>query len=516
MRSRLSTLAATIVITFVITTGGNSASAAFLRDVQVTVVQPDGVPLLLYATGDEFSRAIHDKRGYRITLNEDGWPVYAVVRGGKLVPTSIKVRGGNPSGLLSWWKGVRRDLSYAEPRFASRSTVEWSYPVAQHRAAPASVENIVVFVRFADDPQFSLSLEHYEGLHNTGYVSLGGYYRTISGGAVNVRSTFYPASPDEWVVAYQDTHERGYYQPRTVQNPDGYRNDMEIVYREQSLVARAVNAIAEQVPADLNLDADGDGMVDSVELIVYGQPDGWSDLLWPHRWVLYAASASIGGKEVYGFTFQLDAILDVSMLAHEMGHALGAPDLYRYPDCSSAYRVYPVYEWDVMAHNAEGTPQWPLSLTRWLYLGIGAEPMLIASNTRITLRPNDAVQVAAPNGERVYVEYRPQAGYDAGLPSGGLLVYRANSGIEDGNRCGPPDAVWVYRPGSTSATVQGQPQDAALGEYGRMQDMWLSDGSTLGVLVYGAGTNPDGISIGISWRGVIRPRLEIPRKPEGS
>ncbi len=516
MRSRLSTLAAAIISLAL----SIPARGAFLRDVPVTVVQPDGVPLLLYATGDELGRAITDRRGYRVGLDADGWPVYAKVRAGRLMLTSARVRDTDPGSLRSWLRGIRRDLSPAVAEYATARGTPYRTPApALASTGPRTVQNLVVFVRFAGESEFARPLAHYDGLHNTGFPSLGDYYTTVSAGEVGVASTFYPAAPGSNVLSYQDSHERGYYQPRTAQNPDGYRSDMEIVSREQSLVARAVNAIAPQVPAGLDLDTDGDGMVDSVELIVSGQPDGWSDLLWPHRWVLYAANASIRGVPVWGFTFQLDGVLDVSVLAHEMGHALGAPDLYRYPDCSSAYRVYPVYEWDLMAHNLEGAPQWPLSVTRWRYLGMGTEPATLMGSAVLTLAPHEAVQLYAGGDERVYLECRVQDDYDAGLPSYGLLAYRVDLGVEDGNRCGPPDAVYVYRPGSFSPTVQGSPQSAPLNESrDTMADPWLGNGAALTVRFYGVTVDESGCTFGIHWPslGPTIPRIVIPRKPEGT
>ncbi len=61
------------------------------------------------------------------------------------------------------------------------------------------------------------------------------------------------------------------------------------------------------------------------------------------------------------------------------------------------------------------------------------------------------------------LEYRNKAGdYEISLPSSGLLVYRINPGAGRGNASGPPDEVYLYRPGG-SLTVEGSLGSAALG-----------------------------------------------------
>ena len=43
----------------------------------------------------------------------------------------------------------------------------------------------------------------------------------------------------------------------------------------------------------------------------------------------------------------------IGVLAHEFGHSLGSPDLYRYYDDSTT----PVGEWDIMGWNTSPNPQ---------------------------------------------------------------------------------------------------------------------------------------------------------------
>ena len=106
----------------------------------------------------------------------------------------------------------------------------------------------------------------------------------------------------------------------------------------------------------------------------------------------------------------------------------------------------------------------------------------------------NAYRLASPHSTSEYfvVEYRKKAGtFESSLPGSGLLVYRINTAIPQdqfGNDCGPPDEVYLYRPGG-SAAANGDLDKAPLGaDTGRtaMNDYTnpsslLSDGSPGGL-----------------------------------
>ena len=84
---------------------------------------------------------------------------------------------------------------------------------------------------------------------------------------------------------------------------------------------------------------------------MYGNVDGWSELLWPHRWALYTQTVYINGSRVYDYSFELteSSYFTVGVLAHEFFHVLGAPDLYHY---NSNGAPTAVGGWDVMESTA--------------------------------------------------------------------------------------------------------------------------------------------------------------------
>ncbi len=239
---------------------------------------------------------------------------------------------------------------------------------------------------------------------------------------------------------------------------------------------------------------------------VYGSADGWSDLLWPHRWVLYSQTATINGARVWDYNFQLSSWLGVGVLCHEMFHSLGAPDLYHYYTNTS---VHPAARWDVMNINMDP----PQHMTTYMKMRYGDwidEIPEITSNGTYTLNPvtsstNNAYKIASPNttGEYFVVEYRRKTGtFESSVPGSGLIVYRINTARDGfGNANGPPDELYVYRPGG-SDTVNGSPDDAHFSlEVGRTQindstdpSSFLADSSNGGLDISDVSSAGDTIS----------------------
>ena len=446
--------------------------AAYLEDVPQTLVQPDGTVVSCFASGDEFYHWLHDADGYVIVKDPaTGYFAYATKVGDELVASDCLAGSCDPRtlGVEPRLRPGRRILEQRRAAMAQGELALLPHP----EGAPTftSLANIVIFVRFSDQAEFTNPLSTYNSFFNASSgVSLFNYFKEASYNQTTITSTFYPTSGGTAVVSYQSPNPRAYYQKYdATTNPQGYNGDDERTAREHELVKAAVEAIAAQVPTSLNLDTNGDGNVDNVVLIVRGGVEGWSDLLWPHRWSLYTRTAYINGKRVYAYNFQLDDVLSVSVLCHEMGHTLGAPDLYHYDDCSSAPDLDPVWRWDLMANN-RNPPQHSGAYVKQKWFGwISTIPEITTSGTYtlnpITSSTNNAYRIASPNSTDEYfvLEYRRATGtFETSLPGSGLLVYRVYPNANPsapGNRCGPPDEVYVYRPNGTT-TANGDPASA--------------------------------------------------------
>lgn len=455
-----------------------AALAAPLRNVPQTLTQPDGTVVHLFATGDEYYNRLHDANGFTVVRDPDtGYLVYAMKIDGRLQPTGFVAGKDDPAAA-----GLAPDLM-PDPR--TLPSPDELFPIAQHHArvrtmglanAPAfsAINNLVVFISFADEPSPSFqSADTYTTWFDSTAskdASMKRYFLEASYGAVTIDSTFYPTSSGNTVVSYQDSHNRSYYKPYdATTNPGGYtdaqRND-----REWTLLENAVNTIAAQVPVSLDLDTNHDGYIDSVVFVVSGAAVNadWSNLLWPHRWAIDDANypARVNGKLLGDYNLQLDGNMSVGVLCHEMTHLLGAPDLYRYSNCSSNSKLDPVGQWDLMAIDMD-PPQHMSAYLKWRYLGFIPNIPAVTSGSYalnpLTAATDDCYRIASPDstGQYFVVEYRRRSfPFENSVPGSGLIVYRIDTAADGlGNQCGPPDEVYVYRPGGT-LTAEGFPKQA--------------------------------------------------------
>ncbi|MBM4394306.1 MAG: M6 family metalloprotease domain-containing protein [Deltaproteobacteria bacterium] len=416
------------------------AVAAPLRDVPVRVVQPGGEVLDLLASGDEFRRVAHDAAGFTVVRDPvTSLVVYADLAGGRLVPTGLVVGAADPrdAGLSPGLAPATNEVLRAAWQGALAGPGSPPAP-AGVRGAPrvGTLNNLVVFIRFADEPAFSTPFSYYRTLFDDpdpSRPSLYGYFAEASYGRLAVRSTFYPAPVGDAIASYQAEHPRAYYQPRHPDtNPDGYEDGLDAVMREHELLAAALESVAGQIPPGLDVDGDDDGMVDNLVFILSGGPDAWADLLWPHM-ALLTKMVVVNGATALLYNLQLDEFVrsgkQLGVLAHELFHTLGAPDMYHY----SHDGLRPLGPWDLMESD-QPVPQHMCAHVKRLYGGwIDAIPE-ITTNGRYTLAPlaeapGAAYRFAAQGSKTEYfvVEYRRATGvYESSLPGSGLVVFRVD------------------------------------------------------------------------------------------
>ena len=452
-----------------------SAHAAYLRNVPMTLNQPDGTILHCFASGDEYFNYLHDSNGYTIMQHpETGFYVYAEKRDGRLVATNYVAgvcdpasKGLEPYALISpeEWMARRQARQVPDKRPQNRD--------ANH----GILNNLSIFIRFADDSEFANSYFSIDDMFNDvseNAVSMRTYFRAASYGAIEIPTTFYPGHNGDAIISYQDIYPRGYYRPyNSSTNPNGYHGDAECWDRELSLLERAVNYVNDNypVPSDLNIDYDDDGRVDNICFIIKGNVDSWSALLWPHQWNIYDRTVYINGKQAFNFNFQLaDAIdyFNTSVMCHEMNHSLGAPDLYHY---NGQMFLRPVGPWDLMDINA--TPPQHCGAYMKMKYGhwIDEIPEITQSGT-YTLNPissstptNVAYKIPSNDPNQFYVlEYRDNASlFETSLPGSGLLIYRIDTRFDGNQNYNPSsgiyDEVYLFRPGGTNSS-NGDPNAA--------------------------------------------------------
>ena len=95
------------------------AFSAYLKNIHVTVNQPNGTELALFLTGDEYYQRLHDANDFTIVRDKLGYYVYAILENDVLMPGTIVVGQGDPRtmGLKPGlnispgkWKQLREDF----------------------------------------------------------------------------------------------------------------------------------------------------------------------------------------------------------------------------------------------------------------------------------------------------------------------------------------------------------------------------------------------------------------------
>jgi M6 family metalloprotease-like protein len=487
-----------ILTVILFTTIQQNIQAAYLENVPVTMIQPDGTKLHCFASGDEYYSWLHDQNNYTIIQNhQNGYYVYAVFIDGELTPTPYVAGKTDPAkaGLIAG-ANISADKKLALRNEFWKNTPKVHKVPNQHAVQNGpqqginigTMNNIVVFIRFSGEAEYTDLNSVYDNMFNgtAGSNTMKNFFEEVSNNTLHINTTFYPTPGGTVVKSFQDSHPRNYYQKYdATTNPTGYQNDR--TAREQTLLKDAINSVSSQIDATgLNFDYDNDGRIDNVCFIISGTQDGWSDLLWPHRWSLYSVTANIGSKKVWDYNFQLKDFLTgsgVGVLAHEMFHSLGSPDLYHYNTIPHPFS--PVGAWDLM-ESTKNPPEHMLTYMKYRYGNwLTGIPEILASGT-YTLNPttsttNTCYKIASPNSLTEYfvVEYRRKQGtFESSIPGSGLIIYRINTLKDgDGNAQGPPDEVYIYRPDGNDTTN------------GNISNAFYSSGS--GRVHFGKNTNPE-------------------------
>ena len=203
------------------------------------------------------------------------------------------------------------------------------------------------------------------------------------------------------------------------------------------MIARACALVDDQVNF-ADYDWDGDGEVDQVFILYAGHGEAsYSDpnTIWPHEYQLryaigqmpemdgvrintYACSCELG---------QTEAIDGIGTICHEFSHCLGLADMYDTSD--NGY--FGMGDWDLMGsgsyNNDSFTPAGYTSYERW-YAG-WIEPTELTEDTQVSamqpLNESGEAYVIYNEGNRneyYLLENRQRTGWDAAIPSSGLLI----------------------------------------------------------------------------------------------
>lgn len=442
----------------------NSIQAAYIENVPITVVQPNGDTLHCFATGDDFYQRVHDAKNYTIILNvETGYFVYANLINNQLVPTNL-IPGVDQPEHSFLTPGLDIPVSKI---LQLREEMELPMLKQYHERDnqnKGKMNNVVIFIRFSEDDEYSQSFadvnQKFNDSSSVNAVSVYNYVKNVSYNQMFVVSHYFPTPDGDQIFSYQDTFPRNYYMPYSSNNPIGYLNNDTInqrTIREHALLIRAINFVKQTIPDSLNLDYNEDGKVDNICFVVKGNTGAWANLLWPHRWSLFSDSITINDLRVWDYNFLLanTSYFSASTMSHELLHTFGFPDLYRYNSNGT-----PIGKWDIMA-STSNPPQQTNMYMKLKYGHWIDEIPEITTEGYYTLYPNQThkegsvYKIASPNPDEFFIlEYRKkELPFDNTISSGGVVIYRINTlfnGNAGTNFDDVFDEVYVFRFGGTN------------------------------------------------------------------
>ena len=250
--------------------------------------------------------------------------------------------------------------------------------------------------------------------------SLARYYGEVSYGQLDIETVDWPSDVG-WTRA---PHTYAYY-------VDGYYGWGAYPQNSQGLCADVCNAV-DGVVNFADYDNDGDGIVDGVNIIFAGPFDGTPNTIWPHAWSLPGDGALHDGVWVQAYSVQDEynntpGDQSADVLCHEFGHVLGLPDLYDY-----GYDSWGVGEWCLMGWGVYNGNGWsPAHLSAWCRAALGfVDPVVVTTDGWYTVPAVEQDGLVyrlwtqgQPSSQYFLVENRRPVGYDAALPSHGILIW---------------------------------------------------------------------------------------------
>jgi M6 family metalloprotease-like protein len=496
----------------------------------ITVTQPDQTVLHLFATGDGFYNRLHDENNYTIVTDSNGYYVYGAVVNGELVPTSFIVGITDPlalgllPGLNYNAENIQKirnkrgaDKTHACFMESTKSATKPSMKLAaESRFAASTMNPIVIFVKLKGGPDFKTTDDEYNVDFNTGANSLRKYYEWNSYNKLSITSTTIGGAKGKALpVFYQDPHEIGYYQPKTADNTKGFIDGDESWARERTLWINAIDAMKGKVPADLNLDQDGNDTIDMIFFVVSGGATGTLPM-WPHRGWLNDVKIKINNKIPLDFFMCFDDDHDPALLSHETGHVLGAPDMYCDGSDTTLKVIEAVGHWELMA-NQTGLQQSMSAYVKWKYMGFINDIPEIKESGTYTLSPlgdtPQAFKFASTKANEFFVvEYRKKttSSFESQIPGSGLVIYRVNTAVGGNTAANHVYELYAYREGGIDNKTPGPANDPKDNrdshaffsiESGRTAfndntspSPFLSDGSSGGLYLYDIGSAGNTIS----------------------
>lgn len=404
------------------------------------VVLPDGTTLTVVLSGDEILNYTRTTDGYTVFRGDDGFYYYGELSDeGSLVMSGIKAK--NPAGRSKrermFLGKIETRLDYSENQKLEKKA-RW-----QKSAAPEGISvaefgpindafpttgnrNMLVLLGEFSDWTFVKNNSDFDNIMNVGSTSFKAYYQDNSYGALNITTTVAGPYQIGMTMSQADANIRSY-----------------------------VRALVDAAEADginfADYDNDNNGEMDALYVIHAGYGEEYSGAptwyIWSHSWSLSQYARTYDGVYINDYATSPElrglsgsTITAIGVIAHEMGHNLGAPDYYDTDGSSSGGSAWDLRYWDVMAsgswNDSGDTPAQHNMYTKWQF-GWSNPTVIDSAATGLSLRNtsdyNEAYRInTTTNNEFFILENRQLTGWDAAIPGHGMLVFHIDGNFIDG------------------------------------------------------------------------------------
>lgn len=405
----------------------------------ITAMQPDGSTVSIRLEGNEYSNRAYTTDGYLLTVDEEGYYVFATVDS-KGAPCASTFRADTPDTRNAATRSFLASVNQAEVIDAFISASQHN-PMPRRSAAKAGPGRfdatypvfgeqraLVILVEFADNEFSSTddSQAYFDRMLNeTGFSenyatgSARDYFIANSMGAFLPQFDVYGPVKLENNMEYYGAHAAG-------------ANDR----RPEKLITDACTLLDNEIDFSI-YDCDSNGVIDNVYVFYAGFGEasgGGNNTIWPHS----AFLTDISKKKYYFDELLLDRYacsneleingetVGIGTFVHEFSHVLGLPDVY-----ATAYNgAFTPGSWSCIDngnYNNNGhTPPYYSSFERYA-LG-WMEPTILEEAGHYTLdrlyQTNEAFIVPTAREEEYFLfENRQQEGLDQFIPGHGMVVW---------------------------------------------------------------------------------------------
>lgn len=393
----------------------------------IPLTQPDGTIFKANLMGDEWQHWYETEQGYTIARQPNGQWVYVqgLSADQEFVLSSVPAHVEIPISVKSNISKHIRPVRIQNAPDHRQTAIELSNVYRTNFDIP---------LLLIDYPNMTstFAASQFDSLMNQiGYTTTHGqtgsfrdYYLENSYGQFDPRATIFG-----WFRADSN------YQVYGSNAPNGYDH-------VRQMIANAVDDAEAQGVDWSQFDNDGNGYVDALNVVHAGPgaEEGNGSYVWSHKWSLGPYARQYDGVWIDSYTINPEiqgnsqpTIVNIGVICHEFGHALGLPDLYDTDYSSSGIGI-----WGLMASGSWGgngsSPWYPSHFSAWSKVDLGwVTPIEITEPTLTEVLPivefNPVVYKmngTSHSNEYFLFENRQQVGSDQTLRYHGLLIWHVD------------------------------------------------------------------------------------------